>query len=199
MSPTPSCHSAVPFVAFLKLLAPDPAHGLPAVHCWCAEQAVVGNFQFPYCDSKLPPPYHVSLAWGRGRGRSLLSGTVFSFLPPTCSLPSGPPSAPSARATLQLTLLLACRGPLPGPRRLPLGPLHRGVLPKLSCASRKLHPLTTLGTGPSPAEPRVPLFMRGRLEQAPRAGNRREGLGKCAEGWSTDVAAQIRPCQQKTG
>lgn len=54
------------------------------------------------------------------------------------------------------------------------------------------HPTPSPGHRPSPAEPHVPLFMRGRLGQAPQAGRGARHCGKCGAAQILSLPAENR-------
>lgn len=74
---------------------------------------------------------------------------------------------------LRLDLALGLpRPPPPAGAAIPWGCHTEVSLPSHPMPEENQQPQAP-GMGPSPAEPHVPLFMRGKLEQAPQAGSGR--------------------------
>lgn len=76
--------------------------------------------------------------------------------------------------------------------------LSVSVPAKLQChrslpePGENLPPHQSPGHRPSPAEPHVPLFMRGRLGQAPQAGRGARHCGKCGAAQILSLPAENR-------
>ena len=171
---SPSCQGPILSAAFLHSGSTHPAPGLPAVRWmgWRSGPSWRTSVSCVVTQRELPPPHTLHLAWGPGAGAGVSFLEASSFFQPALQLALWPAQQSYAQATLCLDIALdLAETPSPAGAVCLRGHCMRRLTQALLRQEKTGPP--SPGHGALPAKPRAPLFMRGRLEQAPQAGRGR--------------------------